>query len=153
MASSQSDPAAAAGYPKQLSARIGFLLAQAHIRAREESDKSLSPLGLSAKAYGALATVMSDGPISQQQLGKRIAVDPATMVDVIDSLEESGYILRERNTEDRRQYALQATPKGRALYKRALRALIAAEKRTIRNLDSKEATVLADLLSRIAGPT
>ena len=40
-------------------------------------------------------------------------MDPATMVDVIDSLEESGYIVRRRNPADRR--ALQPTAKGRAL--------------------------------------
>jgi DNA-binding MarR family transcriptional regulator len=77
-------------------------------------------------------------------------MDPATMVDVIDSLEESGYIVRRRNPSDRREYALQPTAKGRALFVRAERALVGAERTTARHLDAAETRTLMDLLARIA---
>ena len=77
-------------------------------------------------------------------------MDPATMVGVIDALEESGFILRRRNPEDRREYALQTTAKGRALYSRALRAITRAEKRTVRGLDPDELRLLSELLGRVA---
>src|SRR5579864_8019365 len=110
-------------YPRELSARVGFLLAQAHMAARDKADRALDDLGLTMKAYAALATLISDGPLSQQRLSGRIRMDPATMVDVIDSLEESGHLVRRRNPADRREYALQVTAKGRALYARAERAM------------------------------
>src|SRR5437588_2919653 len=116
------------GYPKALAARIGFLLARAHLIAREKADAALAGVGLSMKGYAALATLVSDGPSSQQRLSRRIRMDPSTMVDVIDALEESGYLVRRRNPMDRREYALETTPKGRALYSRALRAITRAEK-------------------------
>ena len=137
-------------YPTALSARIGFLLARAHAMAREEADRALAEVGLSMKGYAALATLVSDGPISQQRLSQRIGMDPATMVDVIDSLEESGHLMRRRNPKDRREYALQPTAKGRALYARAERALIAAENETIQGLDPQESRSLMELLARIA---
>ena len=84
-------------YPSALSARIGFLLARAHVMAREEADRALAEVGLSMKGYAALATLVSDGPTSQHRLSQRIRMDPATMVDVIDSLERSGHIVRHRN--------------------------------------------------------
>src|SRR5438477_7702516 len=118
------------GYPSVLAARVGFLLARAHVVAREKADRALDDVGISMKGFAALATLVSDAPISQQRLSQRIRMDPATMVDVIDALEESGHIVRRRNPEDRREYALQPTPKGRALYARAERALIAAENET-----------------------
>src|SRR5205823_11723197 len=138
------------GYPSLLSARIGFLLARAHLIAREKADRALEDVGLTMKAYAALATLVSDGPVSQQKLSRRIRMDPATMVDVIDSLEGSGHIIRRRNPEDRREYALQPTPKGRALYARAERALIAAENETVKGLDGRETRSLMELLARIA---
>src|SRR5437660_12909679 len=98
------------GYPSALAGRVGFLLARAHLVVREKADAAIGKLGLTAKAYSALATLVSEGAISQQALSRRIRVDPATMVDVIDSLERSGYILRKRNPRDRREYALQTTP-------------------------------------------
>jgi DNA-binding MarR family transcriptional regulator len=139
------------GYPSALAARIGFLLARAHLIAREKADNALDELDLSMKDFAALATLVSDGPVSQQRLSQRIRMDPATMVDVIDSLEQSGHIVRRRNPEDRREYALQTTAKGRALLARAQRALEAAERDTVRGLDAEETRTLKELLSRIAG--
>src|SRR5438105_13448372 len=136
-------------YPSALSARIGFLLARAHVMAREEADRALAEVRLSMKGYAALATLVSDGPISQQRLSQRIGMDPATMVDVIDGLEESGFILRQRNPQDRREYALQTTAEGRALYSRALRAIMKAEQQTVRGLEPEEARQLLELLGRV----
>lgn len=146
------DAVRADGYPSPLAARIGFLLARAHLIAREKADSALGEVGLSMKGYAALATLVSDGPISQQRLSRRIRMDPATMVDVIDSLEQSGHIVRRRNPEDRREYALQTTAKGRALLTRAQRAIEAAERDTVSGLDPDEKAVLMDLLARIAEP-
>ena len=138
------------GYPKALSARVGFLLAQAHMVARARADQALDEVGLTMKGFAALATLIGDGPISQQRLSRRIRMDPATMVDVIDSLEESGHIVRRRNLADRREYALQPTAKGRALYTRAERAIVEAERQTAGKLSAAEARTLMDLLERIA---
>lgn len=121
----------AGDYPGALSSRVGRV-------------------GLNMKGFAALATLVSDGPTSQQQLSRRIRMDPATMVDVIDELEEAGYILRRRNPADRREYALQTTPKGRAIYARAERAIIEAERQTVRSLNPREAKTLMTLLTRLA---
>ena len=102
------------------------------------------------KGYAALATLVADGPTSQQRLRQRIGVDPATMVDVIDALEQSAHIRRRRDPQDRRQYALQTTTRGRELYSRALRAIVKAEKHTVRGLDPEEAGLLLELLGRVA---
>jgi DNA-binding MarR family transcriptional regulator len=142
--------ALAVEYPEDLAARIGFLLARAHLVAREEADRALGELGLTAKGYAALATVVSDAPISQQRLSRRLRMDPATMVDVIDELERSGCILRRRNPDDRREYALVTTRKGRTLFQRARGALNTAERKTLRDLDAQETRTLRDLLGRIA---
>lgn len=138
------------GYPSVLAARIGFLLARAHLIAREKADDALGELGLTMKGFAALATLVSDGPSSQQELSRRIRMDPATMVDVIDSLERSGHIVRRRNPSDRRAYSLLPTAKGRALLTRAQRSLKAAEDEVIEGLSAKEAGTLVDLLGRIA---
>ena len=145
-------PMAETTYPKALAARIGFLLARAHLIAREKADRALEEVGLSMKGFAALSTLVSDGAISQQRLSHRIRMDPATMVDVIDSLERSGHIVRRRNPKDRREYALQTTAKGRALLTRAQRAIVAAERDTVRGLDREEEKVLLELLGRIADP-
>jgi DNA-binding MarR family transcriptional regulator len=138
------------GFPRALSARVGFLLAQAHMAARARADRALDDVGLTMKGFAALATLISDGPISQQRLSRRLRMDPATMVDVIDLLEDSGYIVRTRNPADRREYALQPTAKGRALYARADKAVVEADRQSARRLNASEARTLMELLERIA---
>ena len=137
-------------YPRALDARIGFLLARAHLIARAEADRALAGVGLTAKGYAALATLVSDGPTSQQKLSQRIRMDPATMVDVIDALEQSGHLLRRRNPADRREYELLTTEKGRSLFARAEKALDVAERDTVRDLGAADIRMLRDLLGRIA---
>ncbi len=129
-------------YPVGLATRIGFLLARAHLIAREEADRALGEVGLTAKGYAALATVVGEAPISQQKLSRRLRMDPATMVDVIDELDRSGYVLRRRNPNDRREYALVTSGKGRTLFSRATKALNAAERETIRDLNADETSTL-----------
>ena len=137
-------------FPSALAARVGFLLAQAHMAARARADRALDGVGLTMKGFAALATLISDGPTSQQRLSNRIRMDPATMVDVIDSLEDSGHIVRRRNPSDRREYALQPTAKGRALYARAAKAIDEAEERTSGALTPGETRTLMHLLERVA---
>ena len=143
-------PSESSRYPKALADRIGFLLARAHLIARADADRALADVGLTMKGYAALATLVSDGPISQRKLSQRIRMDPATMVDVIDLLEQSGHTVRRRNPEDRREYALLTTAKGRALFARAQKAIKAAERWTVRDLDADQTRVLMELLGRIA---
>jgi len=137
------------GFPKELSGRAGFLLAQAHMSARRRADAALATVGLSAKSFAALATVIGDGPISQRRLSERIRMDQGSMVAVIDGLEAEGHIVRRRNPADRREYALHATAKGRSLYARADRALVDADNETLRTLDVAERRKLTDLLGRV----
>lgn len=138
-------------YPTALAERVGFLLARAHLVSREKADAALARLGLDMKAYAALATLMSVGATSQQKLSRRIGMDPATMVDVIDALEGSGHIERARNPQDRREYALEVTPKGRRLYERAEKAIVRAEAEALNGMSGDERKALIRLLGRVAG--
>ena len=140
----------ASSFPAALLPRVGFLLAQAHMAMREKADEALDGVGLTMKGFATMATLVSDGPTSQQRLSRRIRMDPATMVDVIDSLEDSGYLKRRRNPADRREYALELTPAGRSLYARAERAILESERQTASALKPDELRTLSRLLLKIA---
>ncbi|HKC20031.1 MAG TPA: MarR family transcriptional regulator, partial [Candidatus Dormibacteraeota bacterium] len=137
-------------FPASLAGRVGFLLAQAHMTARAKADRALDDVGLTMKGFAALATLISDGPLSQQRLSRRLRMDPATMVDVIDTLEDAGYVRRNRNPADRREYWLLPTSRGRALYARAEKAIVETERATVHGLNARETRTLLDLLQRIA---
>ncbi|HEY6874825.1 MAG TPA: MarR family transcriptional regulator [Candidatus Dormibacteraeota bacterium] len=128
---------------------MGFLLAQAHMSARKRADEALAGVGLDMKGFAALATLASSGPTSQRKLSELIRMDPATMVDVIDSLEAKKHLERRRNPDDRREYALHLTARGRALFDRAEKAILEAEKQSLGDLQPAQVRTLMGLLEKI----
>jgi DNA-binding MarR family transcriptional regulator len=105
--------------PEPLVDRTGYLIAAAHLRARERFEAALEPLGIEARHFGALATIVEEAPCSQQHVARRLGVTGPAVVQVVDELERRGLVVRERNPADRRSYALAPTAKGRATLRRA----------------------------------
>jgi DNA-binding MarR family transcriptional regulator len=135
--------------PEALAGRVGFLLARAHWTARDLADEALAPLGLVVPQFGSLVIIESEGPLSQQELSRLQGCDRTTMVALIDGLESAGFVERRRNPIDRRAYALQITPEGRAVLRRANRLLEAAELELFAPFDEAEVAALRDTLRRL----
>lgn len=113
------------------------------------ADRALAPLQLEIKQYVALAILASDRHLSQHQLGQQMRIDRTTMVALVDTLETNDDVIRHRNPEDRRAYALQITPHGRATLARAKRAVSIAEQQISGGLSDSEQRQLRNLLNRM----
>jgi len=120
--------------PPALADVLGPLLGRAHEAHRALTADALAPFGLTPKAFGALAILDAEGPLSQLALARRQGIDRTTMVAVIDELERAGAVERRRDVRDRRRYALHVTPTGRALLPRAAAAAAEAEERFLEPL-------------------
>ena len=112
------------------------------------SSRSASP----PKEYGALSVLVAEGPLTQQQLGRRTGIDRTTMVAVADALEEKGFAVRERSPADRRAYELRATAQGRRTLGRAARAMQRAEAEFLEALSERQRGQLKSMLRRLALP-
>jgi DNA-binding MarR family transcriptional regulator len=137
--------------PPALAERIGFLVARAHWLFHDRAQEVLGGTdeGLAIKHFGALSVIADEGPLSQQLLGERMMVDRTTIVALIDDLERAGLVTRHRNPSDRRAYALEATPAGRAWEKRALAGLLAVQDEILAPLDADERAELIRLLQQL----
>ena len=138
--------------PAGLADRAGFLLAKAHLAARQVADPTLAPLGLDVKQYGTLMVLASEGPLSQQTVGELLPCDRTTMVALVDSLEAKAYVERRRNPSDRRAYALHITPAGRRALARAKKLMASAESELLAPLSAAEVRQLKRLLQRLLTP-
>jgi DNA-binding MarR family transcriptional regulator len=98
--------------PEVLADRSGFLITQAHLLMRSRADGALRPLGIEVRHFGAMAVASAVGPCSQQQVARALGVTPPVVVPIIDELEALELVRRERNSADRRSYALRLTPEG-----------------------------------------
>lgn len=146
------DIPAAEPLPAVLADQLGFLLGRAHLAHRAIAERALASVGLGGKAFGALAVLVDEGPLSQQRLGERQGVDRTTMVAVVDELERRGLVERRRNPDDRRAYSLHATPPARGVLKQATEAAKRAEDEFLAPIPAAERRRLKRLLQRLISP-
>ena len=136
--------------PPALMERVGFLLAMAKGGAETICMGALAPTGLHVRQFGLLTVLATEGPRSQQDLVEWTRLDRTTMVALVDSLEERGYVRRERNPDDRRAYLLQLTPEGRRMQVRARKVMLGAEDELLGSLNQSERQQLLELLAKVA---
>jgi DNA-binding MarR family transcriptional regulator len=131
--------------PGELRAFPGYLLARLGERARERFRVALEPEGLHPRHFRVMTVVAAHPGLSQQQLHEHTAIDPSSMVAVIDELEAMGLAERRPHPDDRRARAIVLTDTGEQTFARvsAIAAdlqrelfapLTAAERRTLHEL-------------------
>ena len=134
--------------PPSLLDRDGALLVIAARTGQQLATRRLAPMGLTVQLCGVLNR-LAVNPISQHDLGEQLGIDRTTMVELIDKLEGQGIVVRNRNTEDRRSYSIQLTPKGRTVQRRAAKAFDAAADEFFGPLKPSERRVLGDMMRRL----
>ncbi len=134
----------------QLTDYTGYLLRTAFLKMSAVAARHFEP-GTHPRDAGVLIALLSGGPASQQELATRLNVNRTVMVKLIDSLEQRGHVERVRNPENRRAYALQPTPAGRAALLELLPRMERAEAELTTSLDPTEIERLKALLRGLIG--
>lgn len=141
----RADPSAYA-----LEEQVGHLLRRAHQRHAAIFQDGIGPAALTPMQWAALVTLVREGRASQNHLGRRTAMDPATIQGVVRRLRARGLITRSSDPADRRASVLAPTPAGIALVEATLPAAIAISEATLAPLDPSERRVFLSLLQRMA---
>ncbi len=102
-----------------LSHSAGYLLTTASRLLRARVETALASAGLSLSEYVVLRLSSAKQDLTQGELGEKYGIDPATMVSLIDGLENRNLVTRVRNPADRRSYVLRITPGGSKIMSRA----------------------------------
>src|SRR5512133_304543 len=74
---------------------------------------ALSDWGVGPRQLSVLRELRQAGALSQVELARSTATDPAGMMRTIDALEERGWVRRTSSAEDRRCKIVSLTPQGR----------------------------------------
>jgi DNA-binding MarR family transcriptional regulator len=127
-----------------------FLLAQLGAHGARRFAERVAEIGLTAPDAGLLRKIASDPGVSQQALAEHLGVMPSRMVALVDELETKGIIERRRSTEDRRNYELHLTERGRRVLGELSRIAAEHEERFCAALSKEERMQLRDLCRRIA---
>lgn len=129
--------------------QIGFLL---RIAMQRHTAIFMSRMieQLTQTQFAALAKLHEVGPCSQNQLGRRIYLDAATIKGVVDRLSARGFVTALNDPNDRRRLAVALTPRGRAVTEAAMKVAAQITAETLKPLDEEERRAVVILLGKLA---
>lgn len=105
-------------------------------------------LGLDLRLVMALSYLGDHDDTPQQELVDALCMDAKNVVLLLNELEDQGYLIRRRDSEDRRRHRVHITPEGREALARAGRAMEEVENQVLQALDAEERATLWKLLAR-----
>jgi DNA-binding MarR family transcriptional regulator len=83
----------------------------------EQSKNAEEVTGLTSPQLWAMKEIAAAGSLKGTELARRLFVHPATIVNLVDRLEERGLVLRVRSRTDRRVVDIELTAEGARLVK------------------------------------
>ena len=128
--------------------QIGYLLRRAHQRASAIFQETMTE-GLTPPQFAALVKIRDFGAVSQNRLGRSVAMDPATSQGVTQRLLAKNLINRNDDPEDRRRTILSLTPEGEAIVERLVPLGKRVTAETLEPLTPDEQNRFLELLAKI----
>ena len=130
--------------------QIGFILRQVSQRHAAIFSSGIGEQDLTATQWAVLAKLLERGPCSQNRLGRRTAMDAATIKGVVDRLGKRGLIDTRPDPEDGRRLEVALSPAGQALAERMVLNALRITEETLSPLDEAERETLIALLRKLS---
>src|SRR5712691_11409595 len=137
--------------PAVLTKHLGFMLTWAGRRSAGRFAERLAPLGIHPRHFGVMLLIDARPGLTQHELGGAAAIDPSSMVGVLDELEERGLAERRSHPDDRRKRTVHLTAKGKRVLEQAREQAERAGREHFEPLTAAERKELGRLLRKLAG--
>lgn len=108
---------------------MGYRLRRAQGAMHRDFMAALTDLGLTQKQAATLWLINANPGVSQVSVAAALGMDRATMMALIDRLEDREFVTRKRSTVDRRRQELYLTPTGQNMLRKAKTRITAHEER------------------------
>jgi DNA-binding MarR family transcriptional regulator len=118
---------------EELDGLLGYRLRRAQGAMHRDFMAAVAELDLTQKQAATLWLINSNPGVSQVSVAAGLGMDRATMMSIIDRLEERGLVIRKRSNTDRRRQELYLTPAGQNTLRKA-KARIAKHEERIKAL-------------------
>ena len=135
---------------KELVASNGFLLARLGLGFKGKAIAAFEKAGFELYDYGVLALLAEGACQTQATIADAVTVDPSRLVALLDSLEQRGLIVRQRDTQDRRRHLVSITSDGKRELARLRGIIKGLEEEYFAPLDEESRKTLHELLLRLA---
>jgi len=123
-----------------------YLIKQVELAVRQRLEEVASTQDLTALQYTALTVLERHPGMTSAALARNSFVRAQTMAEMITYLLERGLVTRERDPDNRRQYLLTLTRKGRTVVDRLRVPVAAIEHEMVEGLERDEVQALRGYL-------
>jgi DNA-binding MarR family transcriptional regulator len=131
--------------------QVGFLLRRAYQMFYANLSGRISEFGITPQQLSALCKIYEIGKISQNRLGRLVAMDPAAIHGVIRRLTERDLIVQSRDPSDQRLLLLSLSEKGRQMVEQMIPLALQSQAHSLGRLSPAETEQFVALLARLAG--
>ncbi|MEP6883587.1 MAG: MarR family transcriptional regulator [Gammaproteobacteria bacterium] len=128
---------------------VGFHIRLAHGAVYRHFSERFAHIDLTQKQVSVLWLVGDHSDIAQADLAKRMRMDRATTMAIVNRLESRGYLVRGKSKSDGRKQTLNLTAAGRKALRTSKQAIQQHEQWLKSRFSRKETHKLIELLSRI----
>ena len=118
---------------EKLDGLLGYRLRRAQGAMHRDYMAAVSGLDLTQKQTATLWLIHGNRGVSQVEIAAALGMDRATMMSVVDRLEERSLVIRKRSTTDRRRQELYLSPAGQNIL-RKVKARIAKHEERVKSL-------------------
>jgi len=105
--------------------------------------------GISVSQCYVLEALHTHGPLTMNELAKKMYLKISTMTRVVEQLVKKSYVRREEGLADRRVRLINLTREGRAIYKKAWENIFESEKVILKSIPGEHKAVLIDVLRKL----
>jgi DNA-binding MarR family transcriptional regulator len=128
---------------------LGFNIRRAQIALWRDFTRSVAEGEVRPGVFSVLSIASSNPGIAQIDIANQLDIDKASVVALIDWLENEGWVERKRSVEDRRRHEISVTAAGMKAYKSLKREMLQHERRFIKRFTQAEHKQLLSLLKRL----
>jgi DNA-binding MarR family transcriptional regulator len=133
-----------------LEQRFGFLIAEVgRLYGKRYDDLAKSSLELTRAQCRIIAYLAHYGDMNQVSLAQRLEVAPISAGRMLERLEESGWVVRTANPNDRRELQVSLTPKAESVLAAARRVGDEVQAEALAGFTPEEAEQFSQMLQRV----
>ncbi len=125
---------------------IVFLLAKAHQRTQGTLKARLQPFGLTPMQCLFMEALWEEDGLSVGEIGRRIALDTATLAGILDRLVTAGWVRREADAQDGRVARVYLTKKATAAINQLATTMEQTNDELLKNFSLEERLLLKRFL-------
>jgi DNA-binding MarR family transcriptional regulator len=128
---------------------LGYNVRIAQLALQRSFTRAMSSTDVGSGVFGLLVLCGANPGIAQIQVAHSLNIDKASIVSLVDRMEENGWLVRRRSTEDRRRHGLFLTAEGSRELKQLKERMRGCEDSLDELYDPAERRQLISLLQRI----